>query len=68
MNYVVRSGGFIMLDDTQLYSVNELANCCVSSPVMKWRLEVGRVVIFRKTTGQRELPEFSGQPYIVERT
>ena len=30
--------------------------------------EPGRMVVFRKTYAQRMLPDFGGQPYILERS
>jgi hypothetical protein len=65
VNYLVRPGGFIMLDDTQLYSVNELVKLLREQPGYEVALDMGKVVVFRKTAVQRELPDFGGQPYIV---
>lgn len=66
INYVVRPSGFIMLDDTQLYSVNELVKLLRKQPGYEVALDIGKVVVFRKTTAQRELPDFGGQPYILQ--
>jgi hypothetical protein len=65
VNYLVRPGGFIMLDDTQLYSVNELVKLLREQPGYEVALDMGKVVVFRKTAVQRELPDFGGQPYII---
>jgi hypothetical protein len=40
----------------------------MSRLVYEVALDMGKVVVFRKTALQRELPDFGGQPYIVGRT
>jgi hypothetical protein len=52
VNYVVRPGGFIMLDDTQLYSVNELVKLLREQPGYEVALDMGKVVVFRKTAAR----------------
>jgi methyltransferase family protein len=66
INYVVRPGGLIMLDDTQLHSVNELVKLLREQPGYEVALDMGKAIVFRKTAVQRELPDFGGQPYIVQ--
>jgi hypothetical protein len=67
LNYLIKPGGFIMIDDTQLYSVNELVLLLKEQWGYEVALDPGKFIVFRKTTDKRELPDFGGQPYIVRR-
>lgn len=68
LNALVRQGGFIMIDDVQLHSVKELANLLGEQHGYEAVLELGKSVVFRKTTDDRELPDFGGQPYVMRRS
>ena len=65
VNYLVRAGGLIMVDDVQLHSVAELSRLLKEQPGYEVALELSKSVIFRKLTDARELPGFGHQPYIV---
>jgi hypothetical protein len=61
----LKQGGLLLIDDTQLYSVRELALLLNAQPGIKLQGHFGKLVMFLKTTGERFLPDFGGQPYIV---
>lgn len=66
--YAVRQHGLIAIDDRQLHSVRELVEMLRVQPGFELVAEPGRMVVFRKTYVQRMLPDFGGQPYILERS
>jgi len=68
MNHMLRRGGYIMVDDIQLHSVKELARLLAHQPGFELALDLGKSLVFRKTTTDRSLPDWGGQPYIVERS
>lgn len=65
MNHAVRQGGFIMVDDVDLHSVRELVNLLNEQPGYESCLDLGKALIFQKTTDASALPEWNEQPYIV---
>ena len=67
--FMLRKGGYIVIDDIQLHSIKEIANLMVSE-VEKFELVVnlGKAVVFRKLTDDLELGEWDQQRYIVEKT
>lgn len=65
VNFLVKKGGFIMVDDVQLHSVKELARLLVwDTKNFALRADLGKSLIFEKLTAQRTLPEWNGQPYV----
>jgi hypothetical protein len=68
LNALVRTGGFIMIDDVHLHSAAELANLLSEQWGYEAVLDPGKFVVFRKTTDARELPDFGGQPYVMRRS
>ncbi|BCP55314.1 hypothetical protein K32_39310 [Kaistia sp. 32K] len=65
LNQMLRQGGLLMIDDIQLHSVRELANLLREQPGFTLAADLGKALIFEKTTSDRGLPEWNGQPYIV---
>ncbi|MBP7149410.1 MAG: class I SAM-dependent methyltransferase [Acidobacteria bacterium] len=65
MNSVLRRGGAIVVDDIQLHSVKELARFMVHDRRFRLRTNLGKTLVFSKTTDERFLPDFSGQPYVM---
>ncbi len=61
---VTKQYGYIVLDDTQLYSVKVLADFLKEQPGFEVVLDLGKTIIFRKMYIDRYLPDFGGQPYI----
>lgn len=68
VNYLMRPGGYILIDDTQLYSVGELVALLKEQWGYEVALDLGKLIAFRKLTEAREMPGFGGQPYIMRRT
>lgn len=66
--YATRQHGFVALDDTQLYSVAQLAEFLKEQPGWEVALDLGKVIIFRKLYEDRLLPDFGGQPFIKKRS
>ena len=70
LNQMMATGGTLILDDLQLYSVGELARLLVRQ--WEWdlvaRAPSQKTVALRKTTDEPFLADFGGQPYIVERS
>jgi FkbM family methyltransferase len=64
VNYMLREGGFLMIDDVQLHSVKELARLLSEQPGFELELDLGKALVFRKTSAERELPEWVLQPYV----
>lgn len=70
LNYLVKKGGFIMLDDIQLHSVKELARL-LSADTENYKMVCdvhGKSLIFEKKTDRRLEPEWGLQPYIRMRS
>lgn len=70
MNFLVKKGGFIMLDDIQLHSVKELARM-LTADTNNFSLACdmnGKSLIFKKTTDRRLEPEWNLQPYLLMRS
>ncbi len=70
MHAMLRNGGLLIVDDTQLYSVKELVRFLLAD----WRFRLLRnisgpkTLVFEKRTDLRFLPDFGWQPYIMSRT
>jgi len=67
-SYALKQHGLLAVDDRQLHSVRELVEMLRAQPGWEVVDEPGRMVVFRKTYAQRMLPDFGGQPYILERS
>jgi hypothetical protein len=68
INYMLREGGYLMIDDVQLHSVKELARLLAEEPGFELALDIGKSLIFRKTTADRHLGEWNASPYIRRRS
>jgi precorrin-6B methylase 2 len=68
INHMLRRGGYLMVDDVQLHSVKELARLLSRQPGFEPVLDIGKSLVFRKTSDERLLPDWVGQPYIRERS
>jgi len=69
-NFMLRSGGYIMIDDVHLHSVKELARMLSEQPEFELALDLGKSLVFRRRpeTSARLLREWNNIPYIVRRT
>jgi len=68
INFMLRQGGYLMIDDVQLYSEKEIARLISEHPAYSLVLDLGKSLVFRKVTDDRHLGEWVDQPYIVRRT
>jgi hypothetical protein len=67
-NAMLRQDGFLMIDDVQLHSIKEMARLLSEHPDFSLELDIGKSLVFRKISPQRDLSEWVRQPYIVRRT
>ena len=69
-NYVLRPGGYIMVDDIQLHPSRELANMLGEQPEFELALDLGKALVYRRrpTADARTLGEWTRSPYIVRRS
>jgi methyltransferase family protein len=68
LNAGLRKGGLLIVDDLQIYAVNEFARWLARLPQFELVLNLKKVLIFRKSWAFDYLSDFGAQPYIVERT
>lgn len=64
MNFMLRQGGYLMIDDVQLHSVKELGRMLIEQPGFELALDLGKSLVFRKTTAERQLGDWEQSPYI----
>ncbi len=67
-NYLLKPGGYLMIDDLQLHSVKELARLLSEQPGFETALHLGKSRIFRRVSSARSLGEWTELPYIVRRS
>lgn len=60
----LRKGGFLVVDDIQLYSVGELSRFLSEDPHVRLVMRMPKTLVFEKVVEKRYLPDFGGQPYI----
>ena len=57
-----------MIDDVQLHSVKELARLLYEQPGFTLALDLGKSLVFQRTSPDPLLGEWSTEPYIVRKT
>jgi hypothetical protein len=67
-NSMLRRGGYLMIDDVNLYTAKEMARLLSEHEAFSLVLDLGKSLVFRKLTADRQLGEWVDQPYIVRRT
>jgi precorrin-6B methylase 2 len=67
-NKMLKQGGYLVVDDVQLYSVRQLYLLLKRQPGFEIETELGKLVIFRKTDTAELLPDFARQPFVVNNT
>lgn len=65
---MLRQGGLLVIDDTQLHSIKELARMLMRQPEFEFVMRSGKTAWFRKITDSRSLPDWAEQPYIVSKS
>lgn len=64
VNFMLRQGGYLMIDDLHLHSVKELGRQLAEEPGFELALDLGKSLVFRKVTAARHLGEWADSPYI----
>jgi len=67
-NSMLRQGGYLLIDDVQLYAEKEMARFLAEQMAFSLVLDLGKSLVFRKLTADRDLGNWWEQPYIVRRT
>jgi len=67
-NFMLRQGGYLMIDDVHLHADKEIARLLSEHPAFSLVLDLGKSLVFQKLAGDRHLGEWTDQPYIVRRT
>jgi hypothetical protein len=65
INFMLREGGFLLVDDLQLHSCKELARLLSEQPGFEVALDLGKSLLFRKRTAARDLGDWGNSPYVV---
>ena len=65
---MLKPGGYLMVDDIQLFSVNQLARFLNESHEFSLILDLKKSLIFRKDSKSVRMTDFGGQPYIKRMT
>jgi hypothetical protein len=68
INFMLRQHGYLMVDDLQLHGEKEMARLLAEHPTFSVVLDLGKALVFRKLTADRDLGEWADQPYIVRRS
>lgn len=63
-NAMLREGGILAIDDTQIHSVKELGRLLMQQPEFELLAQIEKTALFRKSADVRMLPGWFGQPYI----
>ncbi len=64
----LKPGGYLMIDDIQLFSVKQLARLLNESAEFSLVSNLGKSIIFRKDTKNSRMTDFGAQPYIKRMT
>ena len=69
VNAMLRNGGILVIDDVNLHSIKELGRL-LKKDETRFALvkDMGKCIAFKKLTCERFLPEWDGQPYIIEQS
>lgn len=67
-NYLLRTGGLLMIDDMQLHSVKELGRMLFEQPGYEVALDMGKSLVFRRTGDHRQFGDWVSVPYIYRKS
>ena len=68
INALLKQGGYLCIDDTQVHTVKEMAQFLIESPTFSLELDMHKFLVFKKLTAERHFGEFVDQPYIIKRS
>jgi hypothetical protein len=66
--FALKRGGVLAIDDTNLYSVNQLVLLLKNQPDFELIGNYQKLAVFRKKLDKRFLPDFGAQPFIKANT
>ena len=66
-NSILKKGGLLVVDDLQLYSINEFARWLSMQPEYSLVKDLEKTLVFRKEVAAEYFPDFGSQPYIKQR-
>jgi predicted O-methyltransferase YrrM len=66
-NAMLKPNAYLLVDDTQLHSVKEVARFLMEQPGFSLVLDLDKSLVFQKLTAKRDFGEWTNQPYIVRR-
>lgn len=64
LNHALKSGGLLMIDDVNVHSAKEVIRLIRDEPDFQPVLDLGKALVFRKTTDQPTLRAWCDQTYI----
>jgi hypothetical protein len=64
---MLRIGGALMIDDTQLYTVNQLIEWCDHQPQLKRQVVLGKSIIYQKISDD-DIADWDSNEFIVSKT
>lgn len=67
-NFLLKTNGYIIIDDVNLHSVKELARMLMEQPDFELALDLGKSLVFRRVSDARSLGEWPTLPYIVRKS
>lgn len=65
INKVLKQGGYLAIDDMQLYSARQLRLLLAEQPEFELTADLEKLVVFRKIGNVTYLPDWSAQPFVV---
>lgn len=65
INFMLREGGLLLVDDLQLHPCKELARLLAEEPGFEVVLDLGKSLLFRKRTSARDLGDWGDSPYVA---
>jgi hypothetical protein len=68
VNYMLKEGGYLMIDDVQLHSVKELARLLSEESNFELVLDLGKSLVFRRSSASRTLGEWIDLSYLVRKS
>ena len=65
---MLKAGGYLLIEDTQLHSVKEMVRFLMEQPGFSLVLDLQKSLVIKKLPGERDFGEWTGQPYMVRRS
>jgi len=65
VNFMLRKGGYLLIDDLHLHSVKELGRYLAKEPGFKLAFDLDKSLVFQKATEVRQLGKWNESPSIL---